>query len=304
MKNKPPKKNPRGTTFRQNPNIKTSNGNHSAKNHSSILYHHQPLTLLPSPKPPRLPHPPIPFHVPPNHHQSPPPLPSLPKPPPTTSPSRPFSYPPKPSSSSPSSSPKSSYPSKTPFHIFSSSEYTPSQFHLSPKPLCPSSESTQFCRPISDHLKSPQIHNHVTSFKQLSNFSLSLKSQNLPTHSKSSISNLTFICFNARSILSKLDELSAICSIHSPDIICIVESWLSPDIPNFELFLPNYSTFRCDRNRHGGGILIYTKCSLRVSEIQLNTNLEFILLSIKLKLTTYNLGAFYCPPASSVDIDS
>ena len=216
--------------------------------------------------------------------------------PPTTSPSHSFSCPPKPSSSSPSSSSKSSYPSKTPFHLFSSSEYTPSQFHLSPKPLCPSSESTQFCKPISDNLKSPQIYNHVTSFKQLSNFSLSLKSQNPPTHSKSSISNLTFISFNARSILSKLDELSAICSIHSPDIICIVESWLSPDIPNSELFLPNYSTFRCDRNRRGGGILIYTKCSLCVTEIQLITNLEFILLSIKLKLTTYNLGTFYRPP--------
>ena len=154
--------------------------------------------------------------------------------------------------------------------------------------------------PISDHLKSPQIHNHVTSFNQLSNFSLSLKSQNPPTHSKSSISNLTFISFNVRSILSKLDEISAICSIHSPDIICkIVKSWLSPDIPNSELFFPNYSAFRCDRNRHGGGILIYTKCC--VTEIQLNTNLEFIL-SIKLELTTYNLGTFYRPPSLSVNI--
>ena len=37
--------------------------------------------------------------------------------------------------------------------------------------------------------------------------------------------------------------LSAVSSI----LICIVESWLSADIPNPDIALANYILFRCDR---------------------------------------------------------
>ena len=59
-----------------------------------------------------------------------------------------------------------------------------------------------------------------------------------------------------------------------------VESWLVPEISNDEINIPNYSIFRLDRSRHGGGILVYVKSSLRVTPIQSpNTNLEFLFLS-------------------------
>jgi hypothetical protein len=61
---------------------------------------------------------------------------------------------------------------------------------------------------------------------------------------------------SARSI-SQARFLRVICAIHSPDCVCIVESWLSNDILNSELCVCGYDVVRLDRNRHGGGVLLY-----------------------------------------------
>ena len=68
--------------------------------------------------------------------------------------------------------------------------------------------------------------------------------------------------FNARSIIPKLDELRALIEIHTPELICIVETWLCDSITDIELGIPNYRLIRLDRNRHGGGVLIYAQASL------------------------------------------
>ena len=65
---------------------------------------------------------------------------------------------------------------------------------------------------------------------------------------------LNILYLNARSILLKLDELCILCVVNSYDIVYVVESWLSNDIVNTELFIPGYTIFRKDRNRHGWGI--------------------------------------------------
>ena len=46
---------------------------------------------------------------------------------------------------------------------------------------------------------------------------------------------LSVICYNARSLIPKIDELRAIAEAKHPDIICIVESWLSNAIQDNEL---------------------------------------------------------------------
>ena len=70
---------------------------------------------------------------------------------------------------------------------------------------------------------------------------------------------LSILFYNARSTLPKLDELAAVCCACNPDIVCIVESWPCGEIANNEISLPNFSNVRLDRNRHGGGILMYIK---------------------------------------------
>ena len=42
-----------------------------------------------------------------------------------------------------------------------------------------------------------------------------------------------------------------------PDIVCIVESWMENEISDAEIAINGYDVIRADRNRHGGGVLIY-----------------------------------------------
>ena len=56
-------------------------------------------------------------------------------------------------------------------------------------------------------------------------------------------------------LLPKLDELAATCATDNPDIVCLVETWLCSDVLDNEVLIPNYSTVRLDRNRHGGVLL-------------------------------------------------
>ena len=60
-------------------------------------------------------------------------------------------------------------------------------------------------------------------------------------NSKTSV-NLLY--FNVRSLLPKLDHLRVTCSVFSPDIVCIVESWLDDTISDNEIFVQGY-IFHC-----------------------------------------------------------
>ena len=90
------------------------------------------------------------------------------------------------------------------------------------------------------------------------------------------------VYLNAHSILPKLDELRILCASNSYDMICIVESWLSDDIDNMELFIPGFTIFRRDRDRHGGEIIVFVRNFLSCTVLpfepptSLHTTLEFL----------------------------
>ena len=118
------------------------------------------------------------------------------------------------------------------------------------------------------------------------------------------LGKLLILYYNARSVLPKLDNLAATCLARSPDIVCIVESWLCSDISDNEISLPNYSIIRLDRNRHGGGILLYVKDNLSFKVVLHGpSGLELFFMSILLPNSrSICLGTFYRPPSSSVAI--
>ena len=68
---------------------------------------------------------------------------------------------------------------------------------------------------------------------------------------------LSALYYNARSIIPKL-----ICSDTTPDIVCIVETWLHDSISDSELTINGYNLVRQDRNRHGGGVMLYIRNNL------------------------------------------
>ena len=93
--------------------------------------------------------------------------------------------------------------------------------------------------------------------------------------------NISVICYNARSLIHKVDKLCANCLLYKPDIICVVETW-SDHIANSEIAIPNLTVTRLDRDGHGRGIAIYIANHLSFSVVSSGPSyLEFLVISVK-----------------------
>ena len=115
--------------------------------------------------------------------------------------------------------------------------------------------------------------------------------------------NLSILFYNARSLLPKFDELCAVCENNHPSVVCVVETWLGEEITDSEIYLPDYQLYRLDRNRRGGGVLMYVhnnySCKVLLTG---QAQLEFLLISIYRNCHRINIGTFYRPPNSSVSV--
>ena len=103
--------------------------------------------------------------------------------------------------------------------------------------------------------------------------------------------------FNARSICHKLAELSHLILSEIFDIVFIVESWLSPSIP--DSLLVNgapYNVFRKDRlSSHGGGLCILAKRNLKI--VLKNTiSPDILMIHCISHLINFNFVLCYRPP--------
>ena len=99
--------------------------------------------------------------------------------------------------------------------------------------------------------------------------------------------------------MPKIDNLRIFCATYHPDLICVTESWLGSEIS-----IQGYSVIRLDRNRHGGGVLIYVKSVFSCSLVFKGTaDLELIVASFVCTIPgtspDFTLGLFYRPPHSS-----
>ena len=105
-------------------------------------------------------------------------------------------------------------------------------------------------------------------------------------------------------LVPKFDELSLLVEVHNPDIVSIVESWLCDDIPDAEIRIQGYNILRKDRNRHGGGVLMYIKDQF-ITEIlpqHCVNNLEILPVVVRHSNFKFCITAFYRPPSSPVSI--
>ena len=59
----------------------------------------------------------------------------------------------------------------------------------------------------------------------------------------------------------------------------------------------NYQRFRKDRNRHGGGVLLYIHSNIFAVPLKLSYDLELLLISVKVFNQTFNPGSYYRPPS-------
>ena len=100
-----------------------------------------------------------------------------------------------------------------------------------------------------------------------------------------------------------MDHLSLSIVTYNPHIICIAETWLGREINSSELDIPGYKLYRRDRNRQGGGVLMYIVDFMSVSLFpDPDPHLELLALSVSHNNFKINLCLFYRPPNSGSHI--
>ena len=86
--------------------------------------------------------------------------------------------------------------------------------------------------------------NHSNSCVSHQTSTLNPRAPPFVSRSTTCLTSLPIACINARSLRNKCAELVDFCATHSPSILCLSETWLSPNIP---FAVPGYSIFRRDR---------------------------------------------------------
>ena len=114
-------------------------------------------------------------------------------------------------------------------------------------------------------------------------------------------------CFynNPTSLVNKARDLDACLVEHDPDVLFFCETWFEE---GFELRLENYDGFFKNRTSStGGGVCIYVKNNLKLSEINdgilSSEKIEQIWVSIKVQDENVLAGCIYRPQTSK-DIES
>ncbi|XP_064393634.1 uncharacterized protein LOC135341084 [Halichondria panicea] len=108
----------------------------------------------------------------------------------------------------------------------------------------------------------------------------------------------TIVYTNCRSVLPKMDILRTHAASFGPDVYALTETWLDDSISDIEIFIPDYTIIRRDRNRHGGGVLLYVRESTPVELVTKHPSLELLLVEAKFTNSPTLLGIYYRPPSA------
>ena len=74
-------------------------------------------------------------------------------------------------------------------------------------------------------------------------------------------------CLNVRGLLNKMDEMRTIVTGCNFDIMGIRETFLDDNVADNEICIDGYTVVNKNRNRHGGGVLLYIKEGIQYTEI-------------------------------------
>ena len=150
--------------------------------------------------------------------------------------------------------------------------------------------------------------------ESLNDCSLLSESENNPQSINIDISNgspidtgdLIVVHYNIDSITAegRLEQLNVVCQTLKLDILIITESKLDKSIPNSMIEINNFhEPLRRDRNRHGGGVLIYISENLtfkQMSDLQ-SDKYEHIWADIKVNEQIYSINALYRPSTDNTN---
>ena len=108
---------------------------------------------------------------------------------------------------------------------------------------------------------------------------------------------------NINSLGNKIDQLRDICLKASVDILCIDETKIDSSFPDSQFYIEGYQfpPFRKDRNKHGGGKIVYIKNGIIAKRIlNLEGNFcEIICIEITISKKKWCILFVYRPPQNS-----
>ena len=113
--------------------------------------------------------------------------------------------------------------------------------------------------------------------------------------------NFNIIHYNINSIMAegRIEQLSNHCRLLNINVLVLTETKLDQLIPNSLLMIPGYhEPIRHDRNRNGGGVLVYVSENLVLSQkTQLQSeHFEHVWIDVKYQNKTICINALYRPP--------
>ena len=111
-------------------------------------------------------------------------------------------------------------------------------------------------------------------------------------------------CLNIRGLLGKIDVIRAILNSCQFDIFCLCETLIDMNVGNHEIDIPGYSIEMCNRNRHGGGVLMYVKDGItyytNITHMT-SSSVESTWINIKHTDESLAAGVMYRPPSANAE---
>ena len=114
-------------------------------------------------------------------------------------------------------------------------------------------------------------------------------------------SGLKIGCLNIRGLLNKIDEMRTIVTECNFDVMGICETFLDDTIADNEICIEGYTIVKKNRNRHGGGVILYIKEGIQYTEITnlAGSEVEGVWANIQCDKQHLALGVMYRPPSSN-----
>ena len=110
-------------------------------------------------------------------------------------------------------------------------------------------------------------------------------------------------CLNIRGLLGKIDELRFLVLECNFDIMGLCETFLDDNVADHEIIINGFNVIMRDRNRDGGGVLLYIKEGILYDQEGLTVltcpNIESVWVNIKCAKNGLALGIMYRPPSSA-----
>lgn len=115
-------------------------------------------------------------------------------------------------------------------------------------------------------------------------------------------SSFTILHLNINSITRHLLDVNSILDTCAFDLICFNESKLDVTIPVSFFIHNHYTSIRCDRNRHGGGTIVFVNKKHVISNILTKSticDIEFVSFKVKSSSGLVNFICSYKPPSDN-----